>query len=318
MQPPSQVTLRAPATSANLGPGFDVFGLALDYPTDQVTLRAAPKRKTGVWIEVTGIQAETISTVPQRNTAGVVANHMMKEFGLKTALSIKIKKGICPSKGLGSSAASAAAVAYGINHLFNLKLADEQLIRYAAKGEVASAGTQHADNVSAAICGNFVILKSRTPLEIIKLKAPEDMEVCAAYPHMITPRHKTARARSVLPHMLSIRKLAHNVGNAASMACGFARGDVDLIGGSMTDVVVEPARATLIPGYLQVRENALKEGACGVTISGAGPAMLAVVNKQKCDAIKVAEVMREGYLSAGFEATAFVTKPGKGVCLQES
>jgi homoserine kinase len=318
MQPPNQVTLRAPATSANLGPGFDVFGLALEYPSDHVTLAVAPNGKRGIWIKVTGIQAETISTAPERNTAGVVANHMIQEFALKTSLAIKIDKGICPSKGLGSSAASAAAVAYGINHLFKLKLTDEELIRYAAKGEVASAGTEHADNVSAAICGEFVILKSRRPLEIVKLKAPADMEVCVAFPHMITPRHKTARARLVLPKMVPLRKLTCNVGNAASMVSGFAKGDVDLIGKSMTDVVVEPARATLIPGYLQVRENALKEGACGVTISGAGPAMLAVVNKRNSDATKVAEAMKEGYRSAGFEATAFATRPGKGVCLQES
>ncbi|MCW4009878.1 MAG: homoserine kinase [Candidatus Bathyarchaeota archaeon] len=318
MQPLSQVTLKAPATSANLGPGFDVFGLALDYPTDQVTLTVAPNRKRGVWIKISGVQAETISTKPERNTAGVVANYMIKEFSLNTDLIIKIKKGIWPSKGLGSSAASAAAVAYGINHLFKLRLTTEQIIQFAAKGEVASAGTEHADNVSAAVCGDFVILKSLQPLEIVNLKAPPDMEVCAAVPHMVTPRHKTAKARLVLPRMVTIRKLTQNVGNAASLVSGFARGDVDLIGRSMVDEVVEPARAKLVPGYHQVRENALKAGACGVTISGAGPTMLAVVNKRSSDAAKVAEAMKEGFKGAGFEATAFVTRPGRGVRLLES
>jgi homoserine kinase len=315
MPPLSQVTLKAPATSANLGPGFDVFGLALEYPTDKVTLTLGAEK--GVRIKVSGVQAETISTVPERNTAGVVANYMIQEFSLKTGLTIQIEKGIWPSKGLGSSAASASAVAFGLNKMFGLNLNNEQLVKLAAKGEVASAGSEHADNVSATICGDFVILRSYNPLEIVNLKAPADMEVCAAFPHMITPPHKTEKARSVVPKMIPIEKLIRNVGNAAAMVSGFASGNVDLIGRSMLDAIVEPARAHLIPGYQQVKENALKAGACGVTISGAGPAMLAVVNKKNGDSAKVVAAMKEGFRSAGFEATAFATKPGRGVSLVE-
>ena len=315
MPPLSQVTLKTPATSANLGPGFDVFGLALKYPTDKVTLTLGTEKS--VKIKVSGVQAETISTVPERNTAGVVAKFMLQEFSLKTGLTIQIDKGIWPSKGLGSSAASASAVAFGLNKMFDLNLNNEQLVKLAAKGEVASAGSEHADNVSATICGDFVILKSYNPLEIVNLKAPVDMEVCAAFPHMITPPHKTQKARSVVPKMIPIEKLVRNVGNAAAMVSGFASGNVDLIGRSMLDAIVEPARASLIPGYQQVKENALKAGACGVTISGAGPAMLAVVNKKKGDSAKVAAAMKEGFRSAGFEATAFATKPGRGVSLVE-
>ena len=314
MPPLSQVIVKAPATSANLGPGFDVFGLALELPTDKVTLTLAADKC--IRIQVSGVQAETISTMPERNTAGVVANYIMQEFSLKTGLTIQIEKGIWPSKGLGSSAASAAAVAYGMNHMFNLKLTNEQLVHFAAKGEVASAGSEHADNVSATICGDFVILKSYNPLEIVNLKAPADMEVCVAFPHMVTPPHKTEKARSLIPRMIPIEKLALNVGNAAAMVSGFAMGDVDLIGRSMSDAVVEPARAPSIPGYQQVKEKALRAGACGVAISGAGPAMLAVVNKN-ADAAKVAAAMKEGFKSAGYEATAFATKPGRGVCLLE-
>jgi homoserine kinase len=111
--------------------------------------------------------------------------------------------------------------------------------------------------------------------------------------------------------------MVRNVGNAAAMVSGFASSDVDLIGRSMSDAVVEPARASMIPGYLRVKENALKAGACGVTISGAGPAMLAVVNKKSGDSAKVATAMKEGFESAGFEAIAFATRPGRGVYLVE-
>jgi homoserine kinase len=315
MSPLNQVTIKAPATSANLGPGFDVFGLALEHPTDNVTLTATDDK--AIRIQVVGIQAETISLMPERNTAGVVAKFMMKEFNLKTGLTITIEKGIWPSKGLGSSAASAAAVAFGLNHMFGLKLGNEQLIRLAAKGEVASAGSEHADNVSATICGDFVILRSYKPLEIINLKAPPNMAVCAAFPHIITPPRKTERARSVVPRAVPIEKLVHTVGNAAAMVSGFALGGVDLIGKAMIDEVVEPARAPLIPGYSQVKAKALKAGACGVTISGAGPALLAVVNEKNVNPANVAAAMSEGFREAGFEATAFATKPGKGVTLME-
>jgi homoserine kinase len=312
--PLSQVTVRAPATTANLGPGFDVFGLALEKPYDKVTLTLIPK---GVKIEVCGLSAETIPTVPEKNTGGVVANQMLKEFSLKTGVQIKIEKGILPGMGLGSSAASAAAVAYGLNRMFNLKLDNQELIRSAAKGEVASAGFEHADNVSAAICGDFVIVKSYNPLEIVNLNSPPDMEVCVALPHIATPMSKTEKARLVVSKLVPMDKLVHNVGNAAAMASGFAKGDVDLIGKSMLDAIVEPTRAFLIPGYQQVKENALKAGACGVAISGAGPAMIAIVNKKKVDSSKIAEAMKEGFESAGFNASAFATRPGGGVRLLE-
>jgi len=312
--PLSQVTVKAPATTANLGPGFDVFGLALEQPSDKVTIIPTSK---GVEIEVAGLSAATIPTTPEKNTAGIVANQMLKEFSLKAGVLIKIEKGIVPRMGLGSSAASAAAVAYSLNRIFDLNLDNKQLIRLAAKGEVASAGSEHADNVSAAICGDFVIVKSYNPIDVVNLKSPREMEVCVAFPHMATPTNKTKKGRSVVPKLIPIDKLVHNVGKAAAMASGFAAGDVDLIGESMSDAVAEPMRAFLIPGYAKVKQNALKAGACGVTVSGAGPAIIAIVNKKKANASKVASAMKEGFESAGLNATAFATKPGKGVRLME-
>ncbi|MGA3110806.1 MAG: homoserine kinase [Candidatus Bathyarchaeia archaeon] len=312
--PLNKISVIAPATSANVGSGFDVFGLALEKPSDKVTMI---QTTASVKIQVSGFSAETISTVPEKNTAGVVANLMLKEFSLKTGLNITLEKGIWPGKGLGSSAASAAAVAYGLNHMFSLKLSNEQLVQFAAKGEVVSAGCEHADNVAAAVCGGFVIVKSCNPMEIVCLKAPSDMECCVAFPHIKTPTGKTQKARLIVPATVPLEKLVYNVGQAASMASGFATGDIELIGKSMHDFIIEPARAFLIPGYLKVKENALNAGAYGVTISGAGPAVIAVVNKKQSVAAKVAKAMKEGFKSAGCEATAFVTKPGKGVRVTE-
>jgi homoserine kinase len=311
----NQVTVIAPATTANLGPGFDVFGLALNTPIDKVTLSVIPE---DVVIEVTGLSASSIPTSPEKNTAGVVAKHILEEFRLKLGVAIKIDKGIVPSMGLGSSAASAAAVAFGLNHLFNLHMDYKKMVQLAAKGEIASAGYEHADNVSAALCGGFVIVRSYRPLEIVNLKAPRDMEVCVSYPHMTTTARKTKKARAIVPKQISIDKLVYNVGRAAAMASGFASGNVDLIGESMSDAVVEPERAHLIPGYQRVRDNALRAGACGVAISGAGPAMIAIVDKRKADSSKVAAAMKEAFASAGLGATAFAAKPGRGVHVLEA
>ena len=305
----NRVIIQAPATTANLGPGFDVFGLALAEPSDKVTLTRISK---GVTIEVSGLSAETIPTSPEKNTAGVVANTMLKEFSLKTGINLHVEKGVLPGMGLGSSAASAAGVAYGLNRLFSLNLEPKELIRFAAKGETASAGSEHADNVSAAICGDFVIVKSYNPLEIVNLKAPPNLEIAVAYPHIATPSTKTEKARTIVSKLVPMDKVVHNVGNAAALASGFATGDIELIGESMNDAIVEPERAFLIPGYQKVKANALEAGASGVAISGAGPAMIAVVNKKKADASKVAEAMKAGFESAGFKATAFATKPGRG------
>ncbi len=313
--PPAEVTVKAPATSANLGPGFDVFGLALEQPSDQVTITSTSS--LGIQIQVFGVAAQTISKIPERNTAGIVADQMIRDFSLNTGLNIKIEKGIWPSRGLGSSAASAAAVAFGLNRLFNLKLSKDQLVKFAAKGEVASAGSAHADNVSAAIYGDFIIVKSYNPMEIACVKAPPDMEVCVAFPQIVTPKGKTGKARLVVPKMVQLEKVIYNVGKAAAMVSGFHTGDVDLIGKSMSDAIVEPARAFLIPGYMQVKEKALNAGACGFNISGAGPAVIAVVNKKKANAAKVAQAMKEGFETVGLEATAFATRPGSGVCLME-
>lgn len=315
MQFSRKVVVKAPATTANLGPGFDVFGMALEHPHDKVSITPIP---SGIKIIVHGLAKDTIPTDLHKNTAGVVAEHIIKEFSLKTGLIIEIEKGILPSVGLGSSAASAAAVAYGLNHLFNLQLDYKQLIYFSAKGEVASAGFEHADNVSAAICGGFVIIKSYNPLDVIALKTPPNLGVCVAIPKVPSLPKKTEKARAVLPETIPMEKLKHNVGHAATMALGFAKGDVKLIGGSMSDVVVEPARAFMIPGYQMVKDAAIKAGAYGVAISGAGPSMIAIVDMESGVASEVVKAMENGFRSVGVDSEAFYTKPGKGVTLLEA
>lgn len=308
-----KVIVSVPASIANLGPGFDVFSIALENPYDRVTITSI---SSGVKIKVNGYQ-DCIPSDPSKNTAGVVAKHMLNEFSLNSGVLIEIDKRIPPGVGLGSSAASAVAVAFGLNKMFNLKLSYEQLVYLSAKGEVASAGFEHADNVSAAIYGGFVIVKSYKPLEIIHLKTPSNMVVCVAIPKISTPPKKTEKARAILPSMIPIEKLVYNVGHAASMAVGFVLGDVKLIGRSMCDGVIEPVRASMIPGYQLVKDAAIKAGACGVAISGAGPSMIAIVDEKDSVSSEVMEAMKQGFKKAGIDAEVFLTKPGKGASLLE-
>lgn len=299
----SAITARAPSSTANLGPGFDVFGLALDAYYDEVTLT---KKKDGITI----ITFDNIPTSAQKNTAGLVVQYMKKRFKIKSGIQIKIKKGIPAGFGMGSSAASAAATAVAFDRLFQLRLDDNTLVECAGVGEKASAGSIHYDNVSASVLGGFVIVRT-DPLDVIKIMPPNDLRMCVAIPKLDVPPKKTAVSRSVVPKSVKLKDSVTNLSNAAAIVAGFVRGDSELIGRSIKDVIVEPARQHLIPGFSAVKKNALRAGALGVTISGAGPSVIAFATK-KSDLKKIAKAMKNGFTSAKTDCTVVVCKPANG------
>jgi homoserine kinase len=297
------VTARAPSSTANLGPGFDVFGLALDAFFDEITLT---KKKDGITI----ITSDKIPTSPQKNTAGLVIQYMKKRFKIKSGIQIKIKKGVPAGFGMGSSAASAAAAAVAFDKLFRLGLDSNTLVECAGIGEKASAGSIHYDNVSASVLGGFVIVKTR-PLDVIKIEPPSDLRLCIAVPKIAVPPKKTAVSRSVVPKQVKLSDSVFNLSNAASIVAGFASKDSDLIGHSIIDVIVEPAREHLIPGFAKVKNNALRAGALGVTISGAGPSVIAFATK-KSKLKKITMAMKAGFASAKTDCTVIICKPANG------
>jgi len=307
---PKTVGVVAPATTANLGPGFDVFGLALNVFHDlvEVTLKGA-----GVTITASGKYAGMMPTAPERNTAGVVARLFLEKAKANTGVEIKVVKEIKPGCGLGSSGASAAAVAVALDHLLGTGYSKMELISLAAQGESASAGFPHADNVAAAILGGFTIIRSYEPLDVISLKVPKNLEVAVAIPEVPVPPKKTEQARAILPDKVPLSKMVHNVGHASTLVAGFAQSDINLIGKGMSDCVVEPVRAQLIPGYEKVRRSALDAGAAGVAISGAGPTMIAMVNADKVNTLDVAEAMKKAFEQEGVKAEAYRAQPTGGV-----
>ena len=300
----TSVKVRAPSSTANLGAGFDGFGLALDAFHDEITLTKKP------WRGVRILTADDIPKDPQQNTAGLVIKSMKQKFKIKSGIEMRIKKGVPSGFGMGSSAASAAAAALACNRLFNLKLDNKTLVKYAGIGEKASAGTIHYDNVAASLLGGFVVVKTK-PFDVIRLEPPKDLVLCVAIPKLKVPKKKTKVSRAVIPKTVKLSDLTENLSNAANIVSGFLLKDSDLIGRSIQDVIVEPARKHLIPGFSRVKNNALNAGALGVTISGAGPSVIAFCKKSQ-NVKKVAKTMEKGFGSAKIDCETIICKPSIG------
>ena len=297
------ITVKAPSSTANLGPGFDVFGLAVDAFFDEITLT---KKKSGISI----ITEDDIPTNPDNNTAGLVVKNMIKKFKIKDGMEIKIKKGVPPGFGMGSSAASASATAVAFDKLYGLKLDKNTLVEFAGSGEKASAGSIHFDNVAASVLGGFVIVRTN-PLNIIKIEPPKNLRMCIAIPKLEVPKMKTKISRGVIPKKVNLIDSVRNLSNAAAIVVGFMEKNPELIGNSIKDVIVEPARQHMIPGFVKVKENALRAGALGVTISGAGPSVIAF-SKNSADLKRISSAMSRGFANVNIKCQTVICKPSKG------
>lgn len=297
------VIARAPCSTANLGPGFDVFGLALDAYYDEVQIIIKGSKIT---IE----SSDSVPLEPEKNSAGLVIKEMAKKFKIKSGLLIKIKKGVPAGFGMGSSAASAAAAAVAFDTLFDLGLDHNTLVKFAGIGEKASAGSIHYDNVSASVLGGFVIVRT-DPLDVIRIDPPKDLVLCVAIPKISVPKKKTEVSRGVLPKQVKLSDYVKNLANASAITTGFIKKDVELIGHSIKDIIVEPARKHLIPGFDKVKSGALKAGALGVTISGAGPSVISFTSKS-ADHKKICKAMEKGFAAADIKCTTVICRPSKG------
>jgi homoserine kinase len=303
----------APCSTANLGPGYDVFGLALDAFEDKVKVSRASSDGEGRISIKNSDQA--IPSTPESNSAGLVAKKMMQDFEISDNTEIEVTKGVPSGYGVGSSAASAAAAAMAFNTLYDLKIDKNRLVEYAAEGEIASAGTKHYDNVSASLLGGFVVCRIASDrLQFTRLEPPKDLVLVVAVPWLEVPKKKTEVARSVLPKVVPLKDVVHNISGAATIVAGFALKDVETITKGIDDAIIEPARKHLIPGYDSVKQNAISAGALAVTISGAGPSMIAFLKTSK-NAKTVAAAMVKGFKETGIESRTFVCRASKGARL---
>jgi len=298
------ITVRAPSSTANLGPGFDVFGLAVNAFYDTVTV--TKKGRGGIVIASPDGTPAAVS----KNTAGLVVRYMAKRFSIRSGLEIKIKKGVPAGFGMGSSAASAAAAAVAMNELFGLRIGDNGLVECAGVGERASAGSIHYDNVAASVLGGFVVVRTG-PLDVIKVRPPRDLTMCVAVPKLDVPKKKTMISRGAVPSRVPMKDSVANLANASAIVTGFLRKDSVMIGSSIRDAIVEPARKHMIPGFDSVKSRAMGAGALGVTISGAGPSVIAFCGPGS-GAKGVARAMKAGFFSKKVESETIICGPSRG------
>jgi len=276
-----EIFLQAPATIANFGPGFDTFCLALAAPLDYFHIRRKSSR--GITIRIIDGQ-ETLPTEPEKNTAGLAALHFFEKSKAAGGVDIEIIKKTPSAAGLGTSAASAVAAAYGMNKLFEAGLSEADIIEIAGKGEAASGGTPHLDNVSGCCLGGFVFVRSFQPLRLEKIVAPE-------IPIVIRVRKKSVTtSRGLIPEQLVLRQVKEQMAWCAAVVHAVKSGDLERIGEAINrDHISEPVRSLYIPGYQALKKRVLEAGAFGVNVCGGGSSVFAICDKEQREV--VAEAM---------------------------
>ena len=301
------VTIAAPATISNIGPGFDIFGMALQNPYDTIMGRKIEKGL--VITEITGPGADGIPTEPEKNSVTIAAQAVLDMVGADFGIEIKIKKGIRPCSGIGSSGASAAGGAYLAHVLTGEKLSPSDVVLCAAKAEGTTSGGLHADNVAPCILGGFTIIKSYDPFEVMVIQPPADLGVVVVMPDVMVA---TSESRKVLPKMVEVKDLVFHVGNATSMVHAMHTGDIDLIGRSVRDAVFEPARAHLVPHLKDAERIAMENGAVASFLGGSGPCIISFFKKSVGNGQQIADAIREMYTQNNMHCDTWVTEWGSG------
>ena len=293
------IKVRATSSVANVSCGFDCIGYSIGEPSDDLTIET--QDKPGIKIVISGLKAGSIPTAAENNTAGKAILSFLNTIESQQGFKIKIKKGIPPGSGIGSSAASAAAAVVGINELMGNPLPLEDLLVHGMAGEAVASGGFHADNIAPALFGGMILIRSYDPLDILNLPIPENLFSTAVLPDFTV---NTKDARRMLPKRVPLKSAVEQAGNLAGFTLGLHRADFDLLGRSMVDLFAEPVRADLIPGYHLVRQAAMDTGAIGCGISGSGPALFALCNSEDTSR-KVGTAMVEAFKKNGLNSIAY-------------
>jgi homoserine kinase len=265
------VNVFAPATIANLGCGFDVMGLAIDAPGDELILSFNTDKKL-VIKKITGDKGK-LSYDAKKNTSTVAIQAMLDELKSKQGFDVVLKKKMPLGSGLGSSAASSVAGVYAANALLGKPFSKRELVQFAMQGEQVASGAAHADNVAPCMLGGIVLIRSYHPLDIIQLPVPEKLFLVVVHPHVEV---LTKDARAVLKKNIPMKAAVQQWGNTAALTAGLYSNNLHLVGRSVVDYVAEPYRANLIPHFEKVKQAALEHGAIACSISGSGPSIFAM------------------------------------------
>lgn len=264
-----KIKVFAPATIANVGPGYDILGLALEGVGEHLEMELLDSDEIIIH-PISDYPDLPLS--PDENIAGIVANAMLNKLNRRQGLSIKIQKTVKPGSGLGSSGCTAAATAFALNELLDQVFTPLELVGFAMLGEKATSGKAHADNVAASLMGGFCIIKSYHPLEILNIPFPKDLQIVVAHPQIEV---KTADSKKILKKEMSLSNVITQMGNIATLISGLTTSNFDWIKSGMNDLIAEPIRSYLIPGFNQAKSIAIESGALGCSISGSGPSIFA-------------------------------------------
>jgi homoserine kinase len=289
----------APATVANVSCGFDILGFAIDAMGDvvEIQLRDEPGLRV---VSIEGDEGRLPYEV-EKNTCTVAIQAMLDELGRDVGMDITLKKGLPLGSGMGSSAASAVAALVAANHLLGEPFEKKNLLPFAIAAEKAACGAGHADNVAPSLLGGFVLIRDYHPLDVIKLHVPDGLHCTLLHPHF---ELKTSDSRSVLRDNVSLKHSTIQSGNVAGLIAGLFQEDFELIGRSLRDVIAEPYRATLIPGFYEVKEAVKAAGALGMGISGSGPTLF-TLSKGAEASESIIKAAQEVYDSIGLGVDAY-------------
>jgi homoserine kinase len=298
-----QVTVLSPATVANIVCGFDVLGLCLDEPYDKLVMRLLPEKR----ISIINKDSFNLPTEPEKNVFGGALLAMLKELPEEVGFEIESTKMIMPGSGIGSSAASAAGAIVGANALLGNRFSKLELVRFATYGEQVASGSRHADNIAPCIYGGVTLIRSSDPLDIIPLNFPP-LYVTAIHPQIEV---KTSDARQILKKQILLKDAITQWANVAGLVTGFMKEDYDLISRSLVDVLIEPVRSMLIPGFDELKRVSKEAGALGGGISGSGPSVF-MLSKDEKTARAVELAMQSVYEQVGVDYHIHVTKVNAG------
>lgn len=296
------VTVKSPATVANLVCGFDILGLCLDNPCDEFTLSLSDE----VGVTIVNDDEYNLPTDATKNVSGVALLKILEDNPQVKGFHLISKKIIKPGSGIGSSAASAAGVVLAANHLLNNKYSKKDLVDFAMFGEEVASGAKHADNIAPAVFGGITLIRNNNPLDVISIDYPE-LFVAILHPQIEV---KTADARNILPIEIPLKNAVTQWANVAGLVTGFMQKDYDLISRSLEDVVVEPYRSKLIPHFYEVKNAGKNAGALGGGISGSGPSIF-MLSRTAETAAAVEFEMKEVYSKTGIEFHTHISKVNK-------
>jgi homoserine kinase len=277
----TDVTAFAPATVANVAIGFDILGHTVEAVGDRVRLRRIDEPVIRIR-SITGVAGD-LPVDPPKNTAGRAVQSLHEALGLDYGFEIDIDKGIPLSSGMGGSAASAVAAVVAANALLERPLSPLQLLKFAMQGEIVASGSAHLDNIAPSLIGGLVLTVGIDHPRVKQIPVPRSLRCVLIHPHM---HLGTREARAILKTDVTRSDFVWQTANLAGFISGCYSNDLDMIRDSFDDVVIEPQRHQLIPGFMDVKRGAMSAGALGCSISGAGPTVFAWAEIQHAEAVR--------------------------------